>query len=297
MLTGLTADERESFFLGRKAFLSINSVQGERYFPDTEAGLGPLYNLDSCGGCHAYPEPGGSSPAKNPQFEAARRHGAVNAIPGFLETNGPALQVRRRGDREGIHPLFSIAGRKDAGNCGMHVMDFNDAHRKNQLVFRIPAPLYGAGYISAIASSEIVTNAEKDREAKRALGIHGEANLIAPSVIGRFGWKAHLPSLELFSAEAYRNEQGVTNEYFPDELTEGTSGGCELNPVPEDKTVTGRRGTEGMSNVLRFANFARFLAPPPGPSASESEPGRRLFAQTGLHGRASNRRSRPVSHF
>jgi hypothetical protein len=35
--------------------------------PDTEAGLGPRFNLDSCAGCHSQPDIGGSSPAVNPQ--------------------------------------------------------------------------------------------------------------------------------------------------------------------------------------------------------------------------------------
>ena len=36
-----------------------------------DEGLGPRFNLDSCGGCHAAPAIGGTSPAVNPQVAKA----------------------------------------------------------------------------------------------------------------------------------------------------------------------------------------------------------------------------------
>ena len=47
-----------------------------------------------CGGCHAYPALGGSSPKQNPQFEMAAAHGAHNRIPDFLKLDGPIRAVR-----------------------------------------------------------------------------------------------------------------------------------------------------------------------------------------------------------
>ena len=43
----------------------------------SEDGLGPRFNLDSCGGCHSHPSTGGSSPAINPQVAMATAFGAV----------------------------------------------------------------------------------------------------------------------------------------------------------------------------------------------------------------------------
>ena len=39
--------------------------------------------------------------------------------------------------------------------------------------------------------------------------------------VGRFGWKAQHATLLAFGADAYRNEMGITNDLFPDELAFG----------------------------------------------------------------------------
>src|SRR5712691_7753884 len=75
----------------RSAFQQVHSIAGDI---ESGGGLGPHFNGDSCGGCHAWPAPGGSSPRQNPQFKMAKAHGARNAIPGFLKPDGPILAVR-----------------------------------------------------------------------------------------------------------------------------------------------------------------------------------------------------------
>src|SRR5262245_60491317 len=52
-IPGLTVKENKFFNSGLDAFLEVQSVTGT--ISDTEAGLGPRFNLDSCGGCHAQP--------------------------------------------------------------------------------------------------------------------------------------------------------------------------------------------------------------------------------------------------
>ena len=64
---GLTESEKQAFENGLEQFEEVQSVQGERFVPDTELGLGPRFNLDSCAGCHSHPAIGGTSPFENPQ--------------------------------------------------------------------------------------------------------------------------------------------------------------------------------------------------------------------------------------
>jgi hypothetical protein len=59
-LPGLTVKESKFFDAGLDAFTEVQSVTGS--IPGTEAGLGPRFNLDSCGGCHSQPAIGGTSP-------------------------------------------------------------------------------------------------------------------------------------------------------------------------------------------------------------------------------------------
>src|SRR5712664_4302246 len=64
-LPGLGQPAMQAFLAGQETVQEIDSVQGT--IPGTGLGLGPRFNMDSCGGCHNYPAPGGSSPPSNPQ--------------------------------------------------------------------------------------------------------------------------------------------------------------------------------------------------------------------------------------
>ena len=92
MLSGLTALEQELFTSSLEAFEEVQSVQGT--IPNTDAGLGPRFNLDSCAGCHMQPAIGGTSPAENPQVEMAKKEGAANVVPFFIKKEGPVREAR-----------------------------------------------------------------------------------------------------------------------------------------------------------------------------------------------------------
>ena len=120
MLPGLSSLEQRVFGTGKEAFQQVASVQGT--IPDTEAGLGPRFNLDSCAGCHAFPVVGGSSPAINPQLDMAKKAGATNTTPSFIQKDGPIREARFKFNPDGspdggVHALFTITGRSDAPGC------------------------------------------------------------------------------------------------------------------------------------------------------------------------------------
>src|SRR5437763_1615717 len=63
-LPGLSADELTFFSSGLARFNQADSVRGG--LPgEPGIGLGPTYNSNSCGSCHAQPSAGGSSPSAN----------------------------------------------------------------------------------------------------------------------------------------------------------------------------------------------------------------------------------------
>jgi CxxC motif-containing protein (DUF1111 family) len=286
-LPGISPAEQALFGAGLEAFEEINSVQGT--IADTDLGLGPRFNLDSCGGCHAQPAVGGTSPSINPQVEVATKAGATNKVPFFVTLDGPVREARFKRHADGspdgsVHGLFTIAGRHDAPGCNMSQPDFARAAADRNLIFRIPTPVFGAGLIQSIPDHEIVRNKNANSALKRDLGISGRENREDnTNTITRFGWKAQNKSLQLFSAEAYLVEQGVTNEIFENERDEVD--GCLFNPVPEDEsTMTGSADDpEGVPNdLVLFAGFMRFLAPPtPAPATTSTENGKRLFTSVG----------------
>ncbi len=285
-LPGLTNAELALFQAGVAAFGEVEAVPN---------GLGPRFNFDSCGGCHAQPATGGTSPSVNPQVAVATKTGATNIVPSFITLNGPVREVRFKfktdGTRDGgVHNLYTIAGRTDAPGCVLTQPDFQrEAARKN-LIFRIPTPVFGAGLIEEIADATILANLQGARPSRVAMGILGRPNRHGPGrantssndgSITRFGWKAQNKSLLIFAGEAYNVEQGVTNELFPTERDETPT--CLFNGTPEDHTKSdASTAIDVLSDVTKFALFMRFLAPPePAPETPSSIRGRSVFTEIG----------------
>jgi CxxC motif-containing protein (DUF1111 family) len=298
-LPGLSKAEHVFFATGLEDFQEVQSVQGT--IPDTGAGLGPRFNLDICAGCHAQPAVGGTSPVANPQVAVATKYGATNSVPFFITSDGPVREARFKfrpdGTRDGgVHDLFTITGRNDAPGCRLLQPDFKKAAAEQNLIFRIPTPVFGAGLIEAIPDSAILANMAGEQAARGAMGITGHPNRQGPGhvhtsgnpnisandgSITRFGWKAQNKSLLMFSGEAYNVEQGVTNELFPTERDETSS--CLFNATPEDRTsLDGGQPTNVVSDMEKFAFFMRFLAPPtPVPDTPSIASGRALFNKIG----------------
>lgn len=271
---------------------------------DVKEGLGPMMNLDSCSGCHLQPAIGGTSPSVNPEVAFATKKGANNIVPSFITFDGPVREARFVKNADGtpdggVHALYTIAGRKDAPGCALAQPDFATAVANNNVIFRIPTPLFGAGLIEQIPDSGILANQASDAEQKSALGIRGRPNIIVAGstisgqpnkngndgTIARFGWKAQNKSLLLFSGEAYNVEMGVTNELFQTERDETPS--CQKARTPNTVTNTDAvMMVDVISPIEQFAMFMRFSAPPtpsahtPGGAPSIAR-GRTVFKGTG----------------
>jgi CxxC motif-containing protein (DUF1111 family) len=285
-LPQLTALETAAFREGAQRFQQLVSVAGTEPGA-TDSGLGPRFNLNSCSGCHAQPAPGGTSPATNPQVAMATDFGAHNVVPSFIQLSGPVRAARFVKNADGtpdggVHALFVISGRGDAGNCSIAQPDFETAVAQNNIALRIPTPVFGLGLMEMIPDGEILANQSANATAKTALGITGHANVSAnDGTITRFGWKAQNKSLEIFAGEAYNVEVGVTNNLFPSERD--TTPACQLNPVPEDQPdLTAATPVASLSDVEAFAGFMRWLAPPAPPQPNRStQNGQQLFTQVG----------------
>lgn len=213
----------------------------------------------------------------------------------FSESLGVYTQLKFNPDKSpdgNVHNLYVITGRLDAGNCAIRQPNFDKAAFNNNLVFRIPTPLFGSGLIQEIPDSTILANKNFNLKTKQALGIIGKANY--GNAIGgnenrngndgtmtRFGWKAQNKSLQIFAGEAYNVEQGVTNEIFQNKRDE--TPGCVFNGIPEDHVdYEAQTPTEAMSAVAGFTHFMRFLAPPtPKKLTHSAQHGSDLFSNIG----------------
>jgi CxxC motif-containing protein (DUF1111 family) len=306
-LSTLTPAQLQFFQDGLSRFLQTDSVNGQMA-GETGVGLGPGFNSNSCGSCHAQPAVGGSSPSTsfypfvgpNPQIAAATDYGGANTVPFFISLDGPVREARfpfavsasgsiTNTPDGGVHDVYTIAGRQDAPGCVMTQPNFEQMNKIGNLIFRIPTPTFGAGLIESIPDATILANMAANASFKQQLGISGHPNYSGnDGSITRFGWKAQNKSLEIFSGEAYNVEIGVTNELFPNERANPPSS-CLYNPTPEDSTNFTLSGDEILSDVVEFSNFMRVSNPPapstqgiPGnPSADSIANGQAIFNRIG----------------
>ena len=219
-LPGLTSAQNAFFGNGLEDFAEAEGV-GD--------GLGPRFNLDGCGGCHVQPATGGSSPAVNPQVAIATAFGAKNKVPPFISSNGPIREARFQKNPDGspdggVHALFVISGRVDstgnASGCTAVQEDFEKQVANDNIIFRIPTPVFGAGLIEMIKDSTLAANLAANAATKAQFGISGRLNRNGnDGTVSRFGWKAQ-SVVAASPGEAYNVEMGITNELFQSERDE-----------------------------------------------------------------------------
>ena len=241
-------------------------------------------------------------------------------MPSFITATGPTLEARfpfffntngtvnTNSPNGGVETLFTVTGRSDAGACNSATAlpqpSFATTVAENNVIFRIPTPTFGAGLIENLDDSTLLSNQVKNLN--NNFGISGTFNHNGnDGTISRFGWKAQNKSLHIFAGEAYNVEMGISNLLFPQDRPlpgeDGAGGTGQTGLVstclnlsgggyPEDTSNPGSTGTAILDDVSSFANFMRFLAPPPTGSvvlngstvsASTISTGASLFVSTG----------------
>jgi CxxC motif-containing protein (DUF1111 family) len=297
---------------GQARFQEVEAVSG-----GANNGLGPRFNSNSCSSCHAQPALGGTGAATNPEF-AFPSDGVApgNTVPSFITATGPTREARfpfffnsngsvnTSEPNGGVEDLYTVTGRSDAGTCtssnALPQPSFATAVAANNIIFRIPTPVFGAGLIENLDDSTLLNNQLNNDN--NDLGISGAFNRNGnDGTITRFGWKAQNKSLHIFAGEAYNVEMGISNLLFPqdrplpgeDQQQTGLPSTC-LNlsgsGYPEDSNNPGSAGAAVLDDVSAFADFMRLLAPAPAGavvlngstvSSSTIAAGSALFVSTG----------------
>lgn len=213
----LTASEQELFLAGRAVF--------DRDFGFTDGVGSPGFNGDSCRACHFDPVVGGSGPAG----VNAMRHGSIGADGQFIAPDGGTVLPK-----ETSGPWFVPI--PDPSNTIFE-------HRQTPT-------LLGMGLIDDIPDEVILANADPDD--LDGDGISGVVARTADGRVGRFGWKAQVPSLAEFVRDAVGTELGMTLDPV-DSLTFGITADEDGVPDPEFTATD--------AELLLF--FLRELGPPP----------------------------------
>jgi CxxC motif-containing protein (DUF1111 family) len=210
--TGSTDPRVDKPFADAGSDQRLGFAQGDAEF-DTAFypadGLGPLYANVACGACHQ---------------EGLRGPGAGQRMS-MVDVDGVTPLADQSALPWGhvVRPLTTAGAR-----TAVLPPDLPNV----KVTTRVPPPILGRGYIEAILDSEIERVAEA--QAQRDDGIHGQVNRLPYAsaasantafnpyvagqvVIGRFGLKARVATLDDFAADAFLNDMGVTSPMRPDE--------------------------------------------------------------------------------
>lgn len=174
-------------------------------------GLGPLYTRQACSSCHE---------------EGIRGPGLVQKMS-VVDDDGvtPAEDQSELDFGHTLHPLTAGGGKTP-------ILAPKDDPRI-KVTTRFGPPVLGRGYMEAILDEEI--ERVEAEQATRDDGIHGRINRVAYAslenddkrfhdhrkgdlLIGRFGLKARVPTLDDFSADAFQGDMGITSPLRPTEF-------------------------------------------------------------------------------
>ncbi len=202
-----TADEISAFDKGDQLFDNV-------FFPAD--GLGPVYVDVGCGQCH---QNGLRGAGLDRRMIAVMADGFTTAADQSLFPYG--FEERPLMTAGATIPVLP----PDAGAL--------PSGETVKVTIRNPPPIIGRGYMEAVEDSEI--QRVEAEQAARTDGIHGHINWVAYAsqtvanpaygtltpgqmVIGRFGLKARVPTLDDFASDALQNDMGITSPMRPVEI-------------------------------------------------------------------------------
>src|SRR5207248_8958469 len=237
----------------------------QEHFEEQETiadGLGPIYNEKSCANCHHNPVTGGIS-----QITELR----VGHRDSFGQFVNPTIFINN-----GANSVPSRSLVNDRAVCPQ--AQERTPGSETIRTFRTTTNTLGDGFVEAIDSNTLfaIANNQPSQSGGRIAGEFIQVPVSeAPGHVrgGRFGWKNQHASLLSFSADAYLNEQGITNRLNPTDTTSV----CKLTGDPEDLD----------NDIDRFAIFMRGTKAPPVDSVllatGDAQAGQQLFSAIGCN--------------
>lgn len=247
----ITSSRLDQVFLGANTEQFQSFAKGDSLFDTpfaTVDGLGPLYVNTACGLCH----------------ENGLRGTGFDQRMVMVEGDGYTTAA----DQSPIQYGNEIRSLMTAG-ATIAVTPPNIPHVL--VTIRTPPAIIGRGYMEAVLDSEITRVAAE--QAQRTDGIHGKVNYVTYAsrttadpafnahafgdmVIGRFGLKARIATLDDFAADAFQNDMGITSPMRPTEL-----------PNPNGLTDDAKPGVDtDLPTVDAIATYMRLTAIPTRPA-------------------------------
>lgn len=288
---------RDNFFIGNAFFKQPWVIAPSS--TSARDGLGPLFNSNSCQGCHVKDGKGHpplthednflstlvrvSIPAETAEQQALLTTAGVvpeptygdqiqpNAIPGVKSEATPRFayeEIKGQFKDGEAYTLLKPILKLDNLNYGA-------LHPQVQMSARVAPVMIGMGLLEAIPETDLVALA--DPEDKNGDGISGRLNQVwdvkaQKTVVGRFGWKANQPTVEQQSAGAFHGDLGITSPMFASVPCSSTQADCLKAPDGGQPEIN-----QELMDMVSF--YASLLAVPARREVNDPEvlKGERLF--------------------
>ncbi len=225
---GLSSDQNTDFSVGNFFFRS-NWVTAPASV-QTLDGLGVMFNAIGCGSCHF--KDGRGEPLNGLLFRLSRQGAGTHGEP--LEEPNYGGQFQEKAIL-GVNPegkiqitYQEIAGQYPDGTSyslrkptyQFTNLNYGAFHPQVEFSPRIAPQIMGLGLLENIPESTLTALA--DESDSNQDGISGKLNYVWDSKnqrvsVGKFGWKANVPSLLVQTAGAFNGDMGITTSLFPNE--------------------------------------------------------------------------------
>ncbi|CAA6816184.1 MAG: Probable thiol oxidoreductase with 2 cytochrome c heme-binding sites, partial [uncultured Thiotrichaceae bacterium] len=266
---------RDSFFIGNAFFKQPWVVAPAS--TSARDGLGPMFNTNTCQGCHVKDGRGQPPISKDDTFLSALVRLSVPAISAehqqLLLTAG-AVPEPNYGDQlqpkavPGVKPeatprlrYHEVSGQFADGEKYTLVqpelyfenLNYGELHKDVLTSVRVAPAMIGLGLLEAMTEADILQHADPDD--KNDDGISGRPNQVwdvgqQKTVLGRFGWKANQPTVLQQSEGAFNGDMGITSVTFPNHNCSASQQDCQQAPHGGEPEIS----AEIMQKVAFYAS-------------------------------------------
>lgn len=227
---------RDNFFIGNAFFRQPWVIAPSS--TSARDGLGPLFNSNSCQGCHVKDGKGHppltredsflstlvrvSVPADTAEQKALLTKTGVVPEPNYGDQIQPNSIAGLKGEATPRFEYEEVAGQFKDGETytllkptlKLEQLNYGALHPQVQLSARVAPVMIGMGLLEAIPEADLLALADPDD--KNADGISGRSNQVwdvkaQKTVLGRFGWKSNQPTVAQQSAGAFHGDIGISS--------------------------------------------------------------------------------------
>lgn len=270
---------------------------GDAEFERIQSGgaLGPLFNANSCQGCHlkdgrGNPPADADTPMTSMFLRVGIGRDEINGViadpiygsqlqtfgvdttestDGIAVHDGALTSAGAIGEAFAFIEYEEIAGEYSDGQSyslqrpTYKIKNASYGDFDENVVFspRVASSMQGLGLLEAIPEDQILQNV--DETDQNLDGISGRANYGWSAIndqteLGRFGWKASTPTVLQQSSGAYRGDLGITNSLFDEESCTNMQTACIQEAGNEDEISPSVDTTDFILATVEF--YSKTLA-------------------------------------